>query len=244
METLTATKYTVEETTNYSQFKFMKGNRKVDQMNLKRITESMRTNPLFAPILVNEKMEIIDGQHRFLAQKELNLPIHYIVVQGYSIDEVHILNTNSSNWKKLDYLDGYVDMGLRPYIQFKEFKQQFPEFGIKSLLAMVMYKDKINGRSQQYFQKGELQIPDIAHSRVIADRVLDFKPFFDRFAGPSFVGAVIHLVKNKYYDHDKMLARLSRRPNQITPQTNSTNYLSQLEEIYNYNSRQKVNLRY
>lgn len=73
MQTLTS-KFTVEETTDYGMFNFMKGNRSVNPFNLKRITESMRERCLFSPILVNDNMEIIDGQHRFLAQKDLGLP--------------------------------------------------------------------------------------------------------------------------------------------------------------------------
>ena len=38
---------------------------------------------LMCPIIVNENYEIIDGQHRYSASKELGLPIRYIVGEGY-----------------------------------------------------------------------------------------------------------------------------------------------------------------
>ena len=43
----------------------------------------MAVNHLEAPIIINEKHEIIDGQHRKIAQEELELPITFIINEGY-----------------------------------------------------------------------------------------------------------------------------------------------------------------
>ena len=49
----------------------------------------MKKKYLVSPILVNEKMEVIDGQHRLQAQKELNLPTYYIKNKGYDLLHKH-----------------------------------------------------------------------------------------------------------------------------------------------------------
>jgi len=172
--------YELKQSSDYSMFTFMKGNRNVNPFNLKRIIESMRVNPLFSPIMVNEKLEIIDGQHRFLASKELGLPFYYIVVNGYSINEVHILNTNSSNWKRLDYLQGYVDLGLRPYIKFKEFMDMFPIFGIKASLHIVTLKNVNQEKSKSnYFENGDLKMFDFNYAGELANKISDFGMFYE-----------------------------------------------------------------
>jgi len=41
-----------------------------------------------------------------------------------------------------------------------------------------------------------------------------------------------------------MMAKLSRKPQQITDQTNHKLYIDQLEEIFNYSRREKKTLKY
>lgn len=106
----------VETTTTYQAFKPIDGNRYVNQLHLKRLKKSMQENYLYTIIVVNERMEIIDGQHRFECAKELNLPLNYVVCKGYGLNEVHTLNQNSKVWSSEDYLDGYCKLGYQDYI--------------------------------------------------------------------------------------------------------------------------------
>ena len=52
----------------------------IDQ-HYKKVLKSIKENDYtkYQPILVNNKMEIVDGQNRFLACKELGIPFHFIV---------------------------------------------------------------------------------------------------------------------------------------------------------------------
>lgn len=60
--------FQVNYTTNLDMFKLMMNNRPVNQSRVKKIYQSMMNEGLLViPILVNKKMEIIDGQHRYQA---------------------------------------------------------------------------------------------------------------------------------------------------------------------------------
>lgn len=88
----------VHTTTFYPLFKPIDGNRTLNTLHLNRLRNAMVDNYLFTVIIVNERYEIIDGQHRFECIKELGYPLHYIICKGYGLDEVHILNQNSKDW--------------------------------------------------------------------------------------------------------------------------------------------------
>lgn len=95
----------VFETSDYDKFKTIDGNRSVNPKHVAEIVKSIEDNGfLDEEILVNEKFEIINGQHRFNALKELNLPIQYRIKNGIGIKEVKALNRNTSNWKLVDYV--------------------------------------------------------------------------------------------------------------------------------------------
>jgi len=72
----------VQTTMDYSMFKPIDGNRNKNELHIARLKTSMALNYLFTVIIVNEKYEIIDGQHRFECIKDLGLPLYYIMCKG------------------------------------------------------------------------------------------------------------------------------------------------------------------
>ena len=85
--------------------------------------------------MVNEKFEIIDGQHRFLISQELKLPINYIISKNYGLNEVQILNANMKNWTIVDYVNGYCDLGFKDYEIYREF---INEYSFTNQVALVL----------------------------------------------------------------------------------------------------------
>jgi ParB-like chromosome segregation protein Spo0J len=69
------------KTTDYKLFKINKLNRIVQTGHIEKLKKSIEKVGYlkYNPIIVNEDMEIIDGQHRYFACVKLNLPIYYEV---------------------------------------------------------------------------------------------------------------------------------------------------------------------
>ena len=94
---------TVYRTNDYSQFNKLVGNRAVTRDRVMAIIESVNTvGYVLSPIVVNEKMEIIDGQGRAEAFEELGLPIDYVIAEGAGIAECIQLNIKQKNWGLID----------------------------------------------------------------------------------------------------------------------------------------------
>ncbi len=99
----------IESTMDYERFKPMVGNRTIIEANVKKLVASMSDSQLASIAIVNGKDEIIDGQHRYKACKELNLPFYFIVMKHYGINEVHILNSNTKNWSNYDFVHQFAE---------------------------------------------------------------------------------------------------------------------------------------
>lgn len=256
-----ATPYRVYQSEDYDSFKILSGNRRINQPNFRRLKSSMEKKYLFSPILVNEKLAIIDGQHRFLCCQELKLPVYYIVVPGYGLEEVQTLNTNTANWTKMDYLKSYCDLKNYEYIKFRRFMQEYPDFGINSAYKILTLKSgaiKVNKQVKRgvdrngeklvvhlkTFENGELVIPNLKKSEEIAQKLLDFKPYYKNFSRRTFVATMMGVFDNKDYDHKEMLKKLANQPKALVDCINVSQYLALIEEIFNYKRREKVNLRY
>ena len=103
----------VMETMDYSLFSKFNGNRDVNKLHVNRIAKSMSEQFLIKPIDVNEKHEVIDGQHRLEACKETGNPLYYIVQKGWGLQEAHRLNAN----QKIIFGSSATTTGETGYIQ-------------------------------------------------------------------------------------------------------------------------------
>ena len=242
----------VFSTKNYDLFKILNGNRDVNLLHVERLKQSFAKHYLFNPILVNNNFEIIDGQHRFTSAKSLGLTIYFIIT-NYGLKETQIFNTNSKNWKKEDYLDGYCKAGNSNYLTFRSFMNEFPDFtitGIETILSNLYGGGKqtvLLGKHAhaRTFENGEFKVYDINYSYETIYKIIDYKQYYVNYSQTLFVRTLTQLFKNNNYNHAKMLTKLSI-PNKfkLEPQTNGEAYLTLLENIYNYKSQDKISLKY
>jgi len=241
----------VIQTNDYEMFQTLEGNRNVNKLHVSRLKESFKTAYLLSPILINQRNQIIDGQHRYEAAKALGLPINYIICNDYGLREVQILNTNMKNWGKEDYLNAYCDLKYPEYLKFRNFMRRFPEFGIS--ICEIMITDRRQGKQGKiegmrcrikYFEEGELEIPDYDYSCEIAEKIRQIKPYYDGINRPVFVRAMCGVFKVDNYNHTVFLQRLNSQPNALQHCATVMQYRLMIEDIYNYRSHVKVSLRF
>lgn len=247
----------VRATKDYALFSQIEGNRIVDELHVERLKASFEKSYLMSPIIVNQKYEIIDGQHRFNAAKALGYPVNFIMVNGYTLHEVQLLNTNLKNWKKEDYLHAYCDLGYEEYMLMQQFMNDYPDFGFAG--AEKILTNTTNGANikrydpdsifpqnyrQRSFQEGDLKILNLELSYENADKIMSFKPYYDGFNRSFFIAAMIGIFKNKNYNHQQMIQKLKINPGAMVHCSNVSQYKELIENIFNYRSREKVSLRF
>jgi len=156
------------KTTNYGQFRTIRGNRSTNRVHLTKLVKSIDENDMLEanPIIVNERMYVLDGQHRLLAAEKLGVPIYYVVVQIGGIGEVQLLNSNLRAWTMQNFLDSYVERGIEPYVKLSEF---IDRTGLSIGLALLLFT---GGKLRS--GNGEKPITDFKNG--------DFKGEFKEFA--------------------------------------------------------------
>jgi hypothetical protein len=236
----------VHTTTDYFLFKPMQGNRQLNKLHLKRLKDAIEKNYLFTVIIVNENYEIIDGQHRFQCISELSLPLHYIICKGYGLLEVQLLNANSKNWNTEDYLTGYIDMGFEDYMLYKQFKDKykFDHQSCITILSSSVRTSLANQNMYDTFKMGKFKIVDYQYSEGIAKKIWLMNGIYDGFLRKYFVFAIMRLLKNPEFELTEFIAKLKLQPSAMTDCSSVDQYITLIEEIYNYKRRDKVNLRF
>lgn len=222
------------KTDDYSKFSFLNENRRINSRNYSQLISSMKEEQLVIPILVNGRMEIIDGQHRYTVCKELGLPIYYYMVENYGIEQVQRANMVGTNWRKPDFLNMYLQKKDEVYIEFAGLMERY-ELSISNLIKLFA---KIQKESQaklgKDFETGKFTLKglDIAIDFLVALQDFDF---FDEFRSVSFVTAFIDLYFHPDYTHEVMKNRLIKRQSSFEKQGNAGEYLSMLtREVYSF----------
>ena len=239
----------VYETYDYDKFHIMeKGNREID--HYKKIATQMNEQFLFTVIIVNEKFEIIDGQNRFLASKELHKPIRYIIVEGYGVEQVRMYNMEARNWQKKDFVKSYADEGKKEYVKMMEFQKRYPDFPISICefflrMSLTCDYDKKRHLNHSAIPRGLFVIKDFETSCKLADMVIAYKPFCENQSSPiyrrrEFVAAIIKLYRCEDFDNELVLKKIKLNPRAFTPCVNSDDYIRMIEDIVNFRSRNKV----
>lgn len=250
----------VYKTYDLSIFKSINGNRVPNLQHIRRLTDSLKFHGMKCnPILVNEKMEVIDGQHRLQAAKNVNTFVYYIVVNGYKLEEVHTLNLNQKNWTKRDYMEGYADMGIESYIKLREFVQKNYDFSFTDCIVLCSNttssagtysltdkyrKDGTRTNQAQVFEEGTWVGKDFDLAQQFAYKIRMVKPYFEGYNKSIFVCTMIGLLQNNLFDFSEFMHKVRLQPKALVDCANREQMRSLIEDIYNYRSRNKVNLRY
>lgn len=231
----------VYTTKNYDQFRHLDDNRDINQLHLERLKESMQDVYLFNPIIVNENLEVIDGQHRLEDCRQLNLPVRYISVDGYGIREVQVMNANSKNWGPKDYLQSYVKNGYPEYITYKSFQEKYG-FDHQVNLILLNNSDKRNGYDE--FNSGKFKVHNLRKAERVANYLMQIKPYYSGYRRRSFVYAILSIIDKPGFTLDELLAKIKLQPSALVDCTSTEKYRELLEDIYNYRRRDKINLRF
>ena len=216
----------VMKTNDYSLFKIMGGNRRTNPTNLNQIIESMTEKQLIIPITVNEKFEIIDGQHRFKACEYLKLPVYYIMENGYSIDDVIRANVNGGRrWYDADYLHRYCELKEEKYLKIAEITNDF-DISINDFLKILsVVQEKNIPQLKREFRTGAVSL-DGLDSVVLFFMALESFHEFRNYKQSHFITAFSRLFFKEGYDHSQMERKIKQFLPNITRQRSVDDYLS------------------
>lgn len=223
METLT--------TTDYSIFKTMEGNRSVPETRVKKLMDSIQEiGWVSQPILVNENMEVGDGQGRLEALKRLGLPVEYRIIKGLNIRQCRVLNSANTSWDSREFIKSYADAGNEHY---KRLWQLMTMYGVDARTVMRL--------GNIYFDIGQLKRGEFVFERLAFGKACKRLPIYCGYMGAlkRFGGhggakkvAVYFLIEGSY-PHDNIVNMLTTCDISEISTVSTERLLQTIEETYN-----------
>lgn len=241
----------IENTRDYSRFTTIKGNRSLVKAHINKIMRAIETDTetiKFNPILVNDKMQIIDGQHRFEAIKKLQLPVYYIVAGNRNLEDVQKLNSGRKAWTPMDYAKSFVAHGNDNYAKYIHLRETY-NINHDVLLVYLSTHDDIN--TSVMFKDGKLKVSDIGYSDNLCQYLSRFKPLYRNWHKRPFALAIKNLYDDPKIDNDLLVERVEKYGDgMLVPELKLVDchlprdYEIRLIDIYNYNRYRKNRVEY
>lgn len=236
----------IQSTRDYEMFRFRDDNReKIDQAHVRRLIESIKARNLLdlRPILVNEMMEVIDGQHRLLAAKMLGVEVYYQKEKKLGANEVMLMNTAKA-WTCGDYLNFYCKNGYKEYQKLQNFMKKH-NLNLRVALNICMGAGKYSYSS---YKNGEFQFEDqqLDKELEVCWDTIDFIKKMNGFSAYTsssrFWRAMIKLTTHYNFDAMKWRANLQKMVERFTSKATTDDYCRLMMDVYNWRNNDKISL--
>lgn len=234
---------TVYRTDEYDVFNTLQGNRDVLAGRVSKIIKSIKANGyIFNPIIVNENMEVIDGQGRLEALKILNMPVDYIIVDGLRIKDCIALNIYQTKWNTMDYINSFADMGNINYSYIRHLCKRFSSISIRVIVSAISNKYIGFEISNKTVQSGNMTCTAEQYEKAtfILEYLEKFMGYIDVNKGRTelIYTALIFAYKSDSVDNDRMLERFIKYYGSdiVKPFNAIEGALQALNTVYNYRS--------
>ena len=232
------TAYNVYITKDYSIFKRLVGNRDIPESRISKIVESIQTiGWVHNPIIVNEKMEVIDGQGRLTALQRLKMPVEYIIAEGAGNKECIYMNMNMVNWKLPDFIKSYAEQGNENYQRLLSLMQRYAN-GNLDIISTAVYR--ISKSKHREIKQGILQLTEEQY-RAAVPRLEYIKPLLDTIDSKKLPGSMVTLMQTLiyYYDYpevdkNRLIYSVEKYIYNATPWVVNVDCEKEVENVYNY----------
>ena len=248
----------VMKSSDYEKFSILEQNRVVNDKHVNELVVSIQNSGQLTPIIINEKFEIIDGQHRFDACKILKIPVMYLISYKTSINEVILMNNTQKSWKLHDYLRCFSDKKWDNHEIYQKVDKFMREHDLKLTTCIVLLSEgtgggsslgnalALQGQGLNSFKKGIYKIGNLARAQAIAKILSEIKAFAPDLVGSDrFCRSYCKLSLEPKWDHNSAVYQIKKYRRKYDGASSTEEALQGLLAVYNYNQlkSKKISIR-
>lgn len=210
---------------DYSEIKAHYLNRKIKRPHINKLKQQIKLKDLGSsvPIVLNENNIIIDGHHRFVARKELGLPIYYVNDHFLEEKDIIMLNVNRSDWTTLEagrfFTDLYKETGEEQYKDYPKWDSFYntyvKNFSLAPTTALSLLMDSREPNPTEVFRDGIFEVPDYETSCQLAEFMNKCFRHTHKKANDKLSRALWFLWRIEKFDPDKFVRLLERKSNRL-----------------------------
>lgn len=215
------------ESYNYNQFIFNEKNRGISPKNVMDIKNSILEIGFIKQrsVIINKDYVIMDGHHRFIALKELQMPIIYEIEEEMNQREMILLNSCQKNWKLEDFIELYAKNNIAVYEEIIKISNEY-NFTITN--SIIICIEEQTNRPKLIRQGFPFEIYNKKDKLI--DLILFAKEQIGFSVKKDFIYALRTLLEKT---NENQINKVKNSFSTIREQVSVTNYLITFENIIN-----------
>lgn len=155
-------------TCDYDKFKRLSGNRDCTKARKNKLIKSFEEiGWIRNPIVINPNFEVIDGQGRLEACRELGMPVEYVIDERAGLKECQTLNRWQTNWRPIDYCKSFAEEGKQDYQRLLDCLEAFESVTLQTLCIIILNRVLNGGGSTTVLKSGELCFTEKRKQEII-----------------------------------------------------------------------------
>lgn len=184
------------------------------------------------PIIVNERMEVIDGQHRLQACRDNGWPVYYIKREGLTIAVARKMNILQRPWTSDDFAQSYANDNNRQYQKYLVIKE---DYGYNHSITLAYIVGENRRGMMNEFRNGEFTVDDEAGARARLDKLAEAGDVLGGVPNQYFALAYLQVMRVRGFDQARMIRKLNLCGDAYMRKFGSAqDYMRAMEEVYNY----------
>jgi len=227
--------------TNYTKFTLFDDNRDVNEAHVEALSKSMKKSGQLMPIIVNENMEVMDGQHRLKSCELLGLPVAYVITIGGTSKQIALINNTQKGWRTQDYLKHYSHKNHSNSTEYKKIIIFFKEYKLLFSVGMCLLSGNLNnGRRWDMgvitsFKEGSFKIKNLESAQTTAAQLLKFKSFVPNLVQiVKFCIAFVKVSNIKGFNLELAYNQIKKNSNKFEKCVNQEDWIEAFVDAYNY----------
>lgn len=231
----------VYSTTDYDKFKTIVGNRPVVEKgsHFKEVLNSIKAEGQICPAIVNDRNEIIDGQHRLAICRQLGIPFVYVIGEGRGF--VNIAQANAGRkWSTETFVYGYAQNGGANSASYCYLKALYDEFSpMVSKSSLVRIKDKYNPEVARQIRDGSFSMKEDEYNmmaKCLRELIkLGYADFLKEnpMSGNTYWQAICYTWRHPKIDNKRLIKIMWQNEKRIPSTSKVKELLEALSIIYN-----------
>ena len=235
-------KIVVRKTRDYSMFNILKRNRVTEDRAINNLVVSIKKRGQIQPIIVNQDLEVIDGQHRLEACKILGYEVAYLISDDATINDVVLINNTQKPWNYRDYIRTFSHRDHWNHGEYRRLEKYMDTYGFtfNICLNLLVGHFQAGGATnpKKAFEAGNFKIKSLEKAQRWGNQLLKIKAFAPQLVKVGkFCMAFVKIQKLEGFSLSFAYEQIEKNLRKFDRCQNQEDWDEAMVKAYNYNLR-------
>ena len=219
----------------YNSFDFIHYNRDIVRATVKKLKIEFKkeNNFMYFPIIVDENLNIIDGQHRFIACKELKEPIYYVVKRGSSgANSIRSVNKAGKKHTLIDIFNMDLKMGNKEASKMNLIFNKLHGLVKMNVVISCSLDMSDGGAVKDKLESGDYFVKDIKKTMGFLEALVILTN--GKSVNNTIYNSIMYVSRKNNIDPKILLNNLINNNLQLSSKNSKTMIINKIIETYNF----------